>query len=74
MLRTPIETWLMLQFNIRSILVRTRNVRKKSLGMCRTVLTTRDHLTTIGEVQQLEKVSGLGEKVLLSYLDGLGNS
>jgi hypothetical protein len=41
--------------------------------MCRTVLTTRDHLTTIGEVQQLEKVSGLGEKVLLKViLMGLG--
>jgi hypothetical protein len=36
---------------------------KKGLGMCGTVLTTRDHLTTIREVQQLEKVSGLGEKV-----------
>jgi hypothetical protein len=38
---------------------------KKSLGMCRTVLATRDHLITIGEVQQLEKVSGLGEKFCL---------
>jgi integrase len=45
---------------------------RKSLGMYRTVLTTRDHLTTISEVQEMAKCSDLREQVLLEvFLLGL---
>jgi len=45
---------------------------RKSLGMYKTVLTTRDHLTTINEVQEMAKVSDLREQILLEmFLYGL---
>jgi integrase len=45
---------------------------RKALGMYRTVLTTRDHLTTISEVQEMAKCADLRGQVLLEvFLLGL---
>jgi len=45
---------------------------RKALGMYRTVLTTRDHLTTISEVQEMAKCADLRGQVLLEvFLFGL---
>jgi integrase len=45
---------------------------KRSLGIYRTVLSTRNHLTTIQEVQKMASIADLREKVLLEiYLLGL---
>ena len=45
---------------------------RKSLGMYRTVRTTRDHRATIQEIQEMAKVSDLREQILLEiYLLGL---
>jgi integrase len=45
---------------------------RKALGMYKTVLTTRDHLTTITEVQEMAKVADLREQILLEvFLLGL---
>ena len=45
---------------------------RKSLGMYRTVLTTRDHRTSIGEIQEMAKTADLREQVLLEvFLMGL---
>lgn len=44
----------------------------KHLGIYRTVITTKDHLVTISEVQELAKVADLREQILLEcYLLGL---
>lgn len=45
---------------------------RKSLGMYRTVLSTRDHMVTVNEVQEMAKVADLREQVLLEvFLLGL---
>lgn len=45
---------------------------RKALGMYRTVLTTRDHLTTVSEVQEMAKCADLrGQVVLEVFLLGL---
>ena len=45
---------------------------RKSLGMYRTVLSTRDHMTTISEVQEMAKLGDIREQVLLEvFLLGL---
>lgn len=45
---------------------------RKSIGMYRTVLSTRDHMTTVNEVQEMAKVADLREQVLLEvFLLGL---
>jgi integrase len=45
---------------------------RKSIGMHRTVLSTRDHMTTISEVQEMARVGDLREQVLLEvFLLGL---
>jgi integrase len=45
---------------------------RRALGMYKTVLTTRDHLTTIFEIQELAKVGDLREQILLEvFLLGL---
>jgi integrase len=45
---------------------------RKSLGMYRTVLSSRDHMTTMSEVQEMAKVADLREQILLEvFLLGL---
>jgi integrase len=45
---------------------------RKSIGMYRTVLSTRDHMVTVNEVQEMAKVADLREQVLLEvFLLGL---
>lgn len=45
---------------------------RKSIGMYKTVATTRDHRITIGEVQSMAKVADLREQILLeTFLLGL---
>lgn len=45
---------------------------RKALGMYKTVLTTRDHRTSISEIQEMAKVADLREQALLEvYLLGL---
>jgi integrase len=45
---------------------------RKSIGMYRTVLSTRDHMVTVNEVQEMARVADLREQVLLEvFLLGL---
>jgi hypothetical protein len=45
---------------------------RRSIGMYRTVLSTRDHMVTVNEVQEMARVADLREQVLLEvFLLGL---